>query len=96
MNTTDSAIINLLPGNFKGEDVVQIFFRYNPQIIQVIKQLNGIRWNKEERFWYQSKAKFDLIDFLQLLSPYAEIEYSALLTAYSDLNRKVPEQDDPR
>ena len=96
MNITGSASINLLPGDFQGEEVVKIIFRYNLQIIQVIKKLNGIRWNKEERFWYLSKARFDLIEFLKLLSPFAEVEYSELLTAYPDLNRNLPKLEGPK
>lgn len=96
MDISDSAIIKILPGNFKGDEVVKFFFSYNQKIIHVIKKVPGIRWNKKERFWYLSKENFDPIHFLKLLSPYAKVEYSALLSAYSGFNRNISKQENLR
>ena len=94
----DSVHIKLLPGNYHGKAVVQIYFRYNVRIIHIVKTLPGIRWDKEERCWYLPGNKFDLNSFLIPLRPWAEVDHSELQNPPKEIFRKEEgqeKQEDP-
>ena len=78
MVLTDTVHIRLIPDNYRGVDVVQIYFKYNERIKRAIKTLPGSRWNQIERCWYIPTSTFDLDDFSRLLASLAEIDHSAL------------------
>jgi len=38
--------------NTDKEKYIKLIFKYNPEIINSIKKISGVRWDKENKFWY--------------------------------------------
>jgi integrase/recombinase XerD len=77
--------IELLPGFLSGVKIVEIHFRFNKRIIEIIKTIPGSRWCQENRYWYISKRYFSQDAFLKLLEQVAEVDFSALKAITSEV-----------
>jgi integrase/recombinase XerD len=87
--------IQLLSARCKGEEVVQIYFRYNVRILNVVKTIPGIEWDKEEHCWSLPRSKFDLDAFLTLLRPWATVDHSALRQSAKHIPKKEVKVENP-
>jgi integrase/recombinase XerD len=70
--------IELIPLTLNDEQVISIQFKYNKQIIDIIRLIPGRRWNHKERYWYIPKDKFSLQKFLGCFESDIVIDHSAL------------------
>lgn len=70
--------IKLIPGYLKNEMIIEIHFKFNKQIIEIIKTIPGRRWNKDSRYWYIPFRHFKLEELIKKLDNYAIVDYSAL------------------
>jgi len=85
--------IQLLPARYKEEEVVQIYFRFNVRILNVVKTIPGIRWDVEEQCWRLPRSKFDLNGFLSLVRKEATVDHSALRQPPNKVYRKDIKHD---
>ena len=71
--------IILKPTIHKNNEVILFEFRYDSEIIYVLKSsVKSIRWSKTLRSWYIIKNNFDINSFYQDFKTLAYIDYSAL------------------
>jgi len=78
MDSEEKVHLELIPGYLNDELVVKLHFKYNRDIIAIIKTLPGRRWNKESRYWYIYHRHFDLAKLIDALELFANVDYTAL------------------
>ncbi len=78
MDSEEKVHLELIPGYLNDELVVKLHFKYNRDIIAIIKTLPGRRWNKESRYWYIYHRHFDLAKLIDALELFASVDYTAL------------------
>jgi integrase/recombinase XerD len=78
MSSNDKVFLELIPGYLNDELIVKFNFKYNWDVVEIIKTLPGRRWNKESRYWYLHHRHFDLTKFIDALGLFADIDYTAL------------------
>lgn len=76
--TMKSRKIELIPAYVHNRLMVIVLFKYDREIIEVVKRLPGRKWDKDAQLWYIPKLQFDLAMFMDYLSSLAKIDYSAL------------------
>ena len=94
MNSNGKVCLKLTPGYINGELVVKILFKYNWNIIELIRTLPGRRWNQEFRYWYIHSRQFDLAKLIDLLERYADFDYTALEAFDDGVNVGTPEHEE--
>ena len=67
--------IRLTQSLHQSEKVIQIVFAYDPFLIEKVKQVKGARWSQNLYAWYIPEKVFDRFNFLETLSPFAEIKF---------------------
>ncbi|GIW21970.1 MAG: hypothetical protein KatS3mg068_0977 [Candidatus Sericytochromatia bacterium] len=40
----------------KNEKYIKIFFKYDADLVNSVKKISGVKWNKEKKFWYISNT----------------------------------------
>ncbi len=70
--------ISLLSEVQNGKDIIAFRFPYEKELVGYVKMIDGIRWNKEGKYWYLRKEKFDLNTLFTQLRDIAYIAYSAV------------------
>ncbi len=60
MDSEEKVDLELVPWYLNDELIVKLYFKYNRDVIAIIKSLPGRRWNKESRYWYLHHKHFDL------------------------------------
>lgn len=78
MDSKGKAILKLTPAYLNGELIVKLIFKYNRDVITIIKTIPGRKWNPDSRYWYLLEKHFDLSSFQEVLKPLAEIDSSSL------------------
>ncbi len=96
MNSNGKVCLKLTPGYINGELVVKILFKYNWNIIELIRTLPGRRWNQEFRYWYIHSRQFDLAKLIDLLERYADFDYTALEAFDDGVYVGTPEHEKAR
>ena len=76
--------LRLLPGTLRRKEIVKICFPFDPDLINKIKQLNGLRWSQTLKWWYFFKKDFKLSAFYESFKGAAFIDYSALKQKVTD------------
>jgi len=93
MNSNEKVYLKLTPGILNDELIVKLYFKYNWDIIEIIRTIPGRRWNKEHRYWYFHQRHFDLPKLTDAFKLFADIDYSAL-QAFDDGVYKGPLKDE--
>ncbi len=75
--------IKLLPGQYRGYDIVKIHFYYNEEIKQMVRTVPGRQWNVENKYWYIPLKQFDLVEFILMFKPIADVDYSILEESFT-------------
>lgn len=71
-------------GHLNGESVIWIRFKYNQELIQIVKSIRYCKWNHLKKAWYIPAKGFDLEVLKKLVSNKASINSSKI----SDLEKK--------
>lgn len=78
MDAKGKVKLKLIPAYLGGELIVKLIFKYNRDVLMIIKTIPGRRWNPESRYWYINHRHFDLTKVIDALDLFAELDYSAL------------------
>lgn len=84
MNEIETKVLEI-----NGEKRIALFFSYNEVLISKLKQIEGIIWNNEQKFWHIAYRK----DYLNILNLQFEgiITFSQSDSECSDMKKQVPE-----
>lgn len=96
MDSSGKLKVKLISGYLEGELVVKLYFKYNWNIIELIRTLPGRRWNQEFRYWYIHSRQFDLAKLIDLLGRYADFDYTALEAFDDGVYVGIPEHEKAR
>ena len=80
--------INLTPSLLRGKPVISIQFKYDNNLVEKLKQLEGAKWSQTLKSWYMFKEQFELDRFLATFSGEARVNYRSL----NPVDRKNTEQ----
>ncbi len=78
MDSEEKVYLELIPGYLNDELIVKLHFKYNRDVIAIIKTLPGRRWDKEGRYWYFHHRHSDLAKLIDALELFADVDYNAL------------------
>ena len=62
----------------REKDVVLVKFKYNKELINCIKRIEGASWSQSKKSWYFTKDKFDLPVIINIFKSLAYVDYSGL------------------
>jgi len=62
----------------RGNDIVALRFKYDPELIQHVKKLEGARWSQSKKCWYIVKDNFNLKAVFGVLQEKSFVDYSSL------------------
>ena len=78
MDSKEKVYLELIPGFLNDELIAKLHFKYNRDVIAIIKSLPGRRLNKESRYWYLNHRHFNLAKLIDALELFADVYYTAL------------------
>jgi site-specific recombinase XerD len=64
--------------SYKGKEIITFRFVYNIDLINLIKQVDGVKWNNVIKAWYIELEKFNFSAVVSLLSRFVHINAAAL------------------
>ena len=70
--------ITLLNDYHHEKDVILVQFKYDKELINCIKRIEGAKWSQSKKSWYVTKDKFDLPVIIDTFRGKADVDYSAL------------------
>lgn len=68
--------------------VIRLGFDFEQTLINKVKTIKGTRWSQSNRFWYIPKEEFKLKEVLDVMKPFAYLNYSALRNAGTEIISK--------
>jgi site-specific recombinase XerD len=85
--------IVLKPGLLQGELIVKCYFKFDRDILDIMRTIPGRWWNQVNKYWYFHHMQFDLEKFIKAFELFASIDYSAL-EEYDDGTYEGPMEDE--
>jgi integrase/recombinase XerD len=70
--------ITLLNDYHREKNVILVQFKYDKELINCIKRIEGASWSQSKRSWYFTRDKFDLPVIIDTFRGKADVDYSAL------------------
>lgn len=80
--------ITLLNDYHREKNVILVQFKYDKELINCIKRIEGASWSQSKKSWYFTKDKFDLPVIIDAFKGKADVDYSAL--ANNSKTTRVP------
>ena len=81
--------IIILDNNVIGKNpVIRLGFDFDQTLINKVKTIKGTRWSQGSRFWYIPKEEFKLKEVFDTMKPFANLNYSALRNAGTEIISK--------
>ncbi|MCF8223645.1 MAG: site-specific integrase [Bacteroidales bacterium] len=77
---SDKPTILLSRGIHHGKEVVCIKFKYNTELIRIVRGINGTKWSKTMSCWYITKDDFRVLDLRKAFQQKAGINVDGLYT----------------
>ena len=78
--------IILLNDYHRDKYVILVKFKYDKELINCVKRIEGASWSQSRKSWYITKDEFDLPVIIDVFRDMADVDYSAL-TANSKATR---------
>ncbi len=70
--------IIIAPLTHRKQECIGLYLKFNEEIINKVKAIDGARWSASNRCWYFGKEVFNLNKVFNILKPFAYLDYSAL------------------
>lgn len=76
----------------KGVQRIALEFKWDQEIIDIIKKADDVRWSDSMKYWHMPDARETVSELFKILSDHAYLDYSALKIQRSDKFSEVKEQ----
>jgi len=89
--------IRIEPLFHRGKNQIKIEFEYNPELIHIVKQIEGRAWSKTHKCWYVENKLSSLRSIFQVFKGKAAIDSSRIFSNRSIIKgdkARAPERDD--
>jgi hypothetical protein len=73
-----SNVVYLNKMMYQNTEIVKLEFSYNEDIVRLVKNIRGARWNSFYRWWYVEKRAGLLEEVLNIFKGKAQLDYKAI------------------